>query len=110
MTCLYNSANWFIEDLIKIVRYFVKSNKDGVYNLASGVSRTYQDLLTFIQEMTKKETQVASIRRTRPHIDQTVDVSKLKQAVPELELTPLEKGIPKTYRDIEHRLSKGKLH
>ena len=100
----------FIEDLINIVRHFVKSNKVGIYNLASGVSRSYQDLLTFIGEMTKEEIQVASISRTRPRIDQTVDVSKLKQTVPGLELTPLEKGIPKTYRDIEYRLSKGALH
>ena len=96
----------FIEDLTKIVRHFVKSKISGIYNLGSGVSRTYQDLLTLINAMTKKEVQINSISRTRPYIDQTIDVSKLKQSVPGLELTPQEKGIPKTFRDMANRLSK----
>ena len=100
----------FIEDLIKIVRHFVISKESGVYNLASGIGRTYQYLLALIGEMSSKGLQVSSINRTRPQIDQTVDVSKLKQTVPGLELTPLENGIPKTFRDIEHRLSKGTLY
>jgi UDP-glucose 4-epimerase len=100
----------FVEDLIKIVHHFVQSNESGVYNLASGVSRTYQDLLTLIRAVSKKEFQVSSISRTRSQIDQTVNVSKLKKTFPGLKLTPLEKGIPKTYRDIECRLSNGTLH
>ena len=60
--------------------------------------------------MAKKEFEVSHEDRTRPQIDQTVDVSHLKQAVPGLNLTTLEQGIIETFRDMEQRLSEGTLH
>ena len=100
----------FIEDLVQIVRHFVQNGKGGTYNLASGVSRTYQDLLAIIRTVTKKEFEIVHEDRTRLQVDQTVDVSYLKQAVPGLNLTTLEQGVRETFRDMAQRLSEGALH
>ena len=100
----------YIEDLVQIVRHFAQSDESGTYNLASGASRTYQDLIAIIRTVAKKEFEVSHEDRTRPQVDQTVDVSHLKQAVPGLNLTTLEQGIIETFRDMEQRLSEGTLH
>jgi UDP-glucose 4-epimerase len=100
----------FIEDLVQIVRHFVQNDEGGTYNLASGVSRTYQDLLTIIRTVTKKEFEIVHEDRTRLQVDQTVDVSYLKQVVPGLNLTTLEQGVRETFRDMAQRLSEGVLH
>jgi UDP-glucose 4-epimerase len=100
----------FIEDLVQIVRHLVQSDEGGIYNLASGVSRTYQDMLSIIHAVVKKEFEVAHEGRTRPQVDQTVDVSHLKQVVPGLRLTSLEQGIRETFLDMEQRLPEEARH
>ena len=95
----------FIEDLVQIVRHFAQNGESGTYNLASGVSRTYQDLLAIIRTVTKKEFELVHEDRTRPQVDQTVDVSHLQQTVPGLNLTTLEQGVRETFREMEQRLS-----
>jgi nucleoside-diphosphate-sugar epimerase len=100
----------FIEDLVQIVRHLVQSDEGGIYNLASGVSRTYQDMLSIIHAVVKKEFEVAHEGRTRPQVDQTVDVSHLKQVVPGLRLTSLEQGIRETFLDMEQRLPEETRH
>ena len=100
----------FIEDLVQIVRHFAQNDESGIYNLASGVSRTYQDILSIIRKVINKEFEIIHEARTRLQVDQTVDISHLKQAVPELNLTSLEQGICKTFRDMEQRLSREALY
>ena len=100
----------FMEDLFQIVSYFVQNDGSGIYNLASGVSRTYQDLLSIIRNVTKKEIEIAHEDRSRPQVDQTVDVLLLKQMVSGLNLTTLEQGVFATFQDMEQRLSEGTLH
>jgi UDP-glucose 4-epimerase len=100
----------FMEDLFQIVSHFAQNNGSGIYNLASGVSRTYQDLLSIIRTVTKKEIEIAHEDRSRPQIDQTVDISFLKKRFPGLNLTTLEQGISATFQDMKQRLSEGTLH
>jgi len=100
----------FIEDLVQIVRHFVHNDESGVYNLASGISLTYQDTLSIVRRVINKEFEIIHEARTRLQVDQTVDISHLKQAVPELNLTSLEQGICKTFRDMEQRLSREALY
>ena len=100
----------FIEDLVQIVRHLVQSDEGGIYNLASGVSRTYQDMLSIMRTVTKKAFEIIHEDRKRLQIDQTVDVSLLKQAVPGLRLTSLEQGIRETFLDMEQRLPEEARH
>ena len=100
----------YINDLVKIVHEIIIKNVKGVYNLASGISLTYQDTLSIIRKVINKEFEIIHEARTRLQVDQTVDISHLKQAVPELNLTPLEQGICKTFRDMEQRLSREALY
>ncbi len=100
----------FIEDLVQIVRHFAQNDESGIYNLASGVSRTYQDLLSIMRTVTKKAFEIIHEDRTRLQIDQTVDVSLLKQAVPGLRLTSLEQGVRETFLAMEQRLPEETRH
>ena len=100
----------FMEDLVQIVSHFTQNDECGVYNLASGVSRTYQDLLSIIRTVTKKEIEIIHEDRSRPQVDQTVDVSLLKRMVPGLNLTTLEQGVFVMFQDLEQRLSEEITH
>jgi UDP-glucose 4-epimerase len=100
----------FMEDLVQIVSHFAQNDESGIYNLASGVSRTYQDLLSIISTVTKKKIEIIHEDRSRPQVDQTVDVSLLKQMVPGLNLTTLEQGVFVTFQDMEQRLSEEISH
>jgi UDP-glucose 4-epimerase len=87
----------YIHDLVRIVAHLVCGDYTGVYNLASGQSYSYLEILAYLQGVVPQEFTVHYRPRTRPLIHQQCDISKLLRAMPHCQFTSLTERIQATY-------------
>lgn len=87
----------FIDDLVEITIRMALGRQDGIYNLGSGESRSYRDILKMLETISGRKIPVVSMKRTRPEIDQRMDIRRLLQAIGGFRWTPLKEGLRKTY-------------
>ena len=89
----------FVEDAAAITIQFAFSETaaPGVYNLGTGQSRSFQDMLELLKKISHRSFPVMHKERTRPKVDQKIKVAKLLAASPHFRLTPFEQGLAKTY-------------
>jgi UDP-glucose 4-epimerase len=87
----------YIHDLVRIVAHLVCGDYTGVYNLASGQSHSYLEILACLQDIVPQKFAVQHRPRTRPLIQQQCDISKLLGAMPHYQFTPLMERLQATY-------------
>jgi nucleoside-diphosphate-sugar epimerase len=86
-----------IDDLVRIVAHLINGDYTGVYNLASGHSHSALELLARLCHIIPQEFTVHSLPRTRPLVHQQFDISKLLQAMPQWQFTPLTECLQTIY-------------
>jgi UDP-glucose 4-epimerase len=86
-----------IDDLVRIVGHLINGDYTGVYNLASGQSHSYLEILACLRRVIPQEFAVHFRPRTRPLIHQQFDIGKLLHAMPQCQFTPLIERLRATY-------------
>lgn len=83
----------FVRDLAEIILQLALSDGEGVYNVGSGQSRSFRDIVQSLQKLMGRKLSVIELPRTRPKTDQRIDVSKLLAALPGMTFTDFERGL-----------------
>ncbi len=87
----------FIRDLVQITIRFALGDGCGTYNVATGQSHSFQEIIACLRRVTRQQFEVIHVARDRPKIDQRIDPSKLLGAMPGFRFTGLEEGLAETY-------------
>jgi UDP-glucose 4-epimerase len=100
--CIYGDGqerrdHLYIDDLVRIVAHLSRSECRGIYNLASGTSHSYLEILACLRNSLSQEFVIHHRPRTRPLIHQQFDVSRLLRAMPQCQFTPLAERLRVTY-------------
>jgi len=88
----------YVTDVARVISLFVRNDVPGVFNLVSGVSRSYIDIVDYLRSHFPSIS-VASRERTKAKVDNCFNkVDMLKLFGTSFEFTPLEDGLRKMIR------------
>ena len=90
----------FINDLIDIVLRLALGKQTGIYNVASGSSQSFLEMIAILKEIASSSFGVCHVERDNPPIDQRIDISKLLDSLPGITFTELKSGLYQTYQYI----------
>ncbi len=93
----------YIGDLVRLIHHFTFGNFSGIYNLVTGQSYSYQEIVECLRKVIPYDFSVSHVPRTRPLVNQRFDIIKLSQAVPDFHFTELEQGLRETYNSFATR-------
>jgi len=96
----------FIDDIIKIVDYFIFHDYSGILNVASGKSYTFNEIIDALSKLGYKA-QVDSRKRTKEKVDNAFDNNLFVKLMPGFKFTNLRDGIRKV---VEYEANKKKAH
>jgi len=86
----------FIRDLVAITSQLALGPFVGTYNLATGRSHTFQELVGILREVLSMDLSVEQLERDRPKADQRINLAKLMAVLPDLRLTEFADGLRET--------------
>lgn len=102
----------YIDDLTQIVNKIYKrdnKNKLSIYNAGTNTPYSIKDLISKINELTKKKPKIifdpGKIRTEYDHDYVVADNTKLLKDFPDIKITPLEEGLELTYKWLQGRES-----
>jgi len=84
----------FIDDIIRIVDYFIFHDYKGILNVASGKSYTFKEIIRTLSKLGLKA-QLDSCKRTKEKVDNAFDNKLFVKLMPGFKFTSLEEGIKK---------------
>lgn len=87
----------YIQDAAQVAREIALSNFSGVLNLVTGASHSYREALEALSRLAPLN--ISSRPRSKAKIDQAYDNSRLRGLLPEIVLTPLDRGIAQTFTE-----------
>jgi UDP-glucose 4-epimerase len=82
----------YIDDLARLVASLTLSEETGVFNVATGESRTFGDIVEILRGLVPYELHVTSAPRKGPITHRRFDTTRLRRSVPDLGLTPFKEG------------------
>jgi len=82
----------YVKDLAKIIVQLSQNNIQGILNIATGKSTTFQQTAEMICQLMPYQCKIIHRERNGPKFDQVFDISKLKQSLPNLCFTPLNQA------------------
>lgn len=98
----------FIRDLVQITIQFTFGDQCGTYNLATGQSHSFQEIIAYLRQVTQRQLDIIHVNRgDTPKVDQKINPAKLLSALPCFRFTELEQGLAETYRYFSTTLSRG---
>ncbi len=86
----------FVDDAAAIVVGLIRAGATGVYNVATGHSHSFADVVKTIRDLVPYEVQVVSVPRKGPITHRHFDVARLTAALPRVRFTPLSAGLVAT--------------
>lgn len=81
----------FIDDLVQTTLQFAFSDRIGVYNLGSGKSISFQDILGYLKKIAERDFKVICFARSQQKIDQRINLGKLLSTLPNFYFTEFER-------------------
>ncbi|HWX22499.1 MAG TPA: NAD(P)-dependent oxidoreductase [Candidatus Binatia bacterium] len=87
----------FVGDLTRAVHALTFDGYDGIVNVASGQSYSFQDAVNVVQDLVALEQPLGSRPRTKGKADHGFDNSRLRALVPDMQFTSLAEGIRVTF-------------
>lgn len=87
----------FIGDLVKIVNILALGDYYGTYNLATGQTHSFQEIVGYLRQIANQEFVVVSRERDRPKVDRMINPDKLLKVLPDFRFTNIEVGLAQTY-------------
>jgi UDP-glucose 4-epimerase len=86
----------FVDDVAAVTAGLLRAAAAGIYNIATGESRSFADLVKTIRDLVPYEVEVVSAPRKGPITHRRFDIARLAQALPGLRFTPLREGLATT--------------
>ena len=86
----------FVEDVARLVHRLVFHEFDGVLNVVTGKSHTFEEAVEVVSRFVPLKHKVASRARTRPKADHAFNADRLRQLFPDFSFAGLEEGIKRT--------------
>ncbi len=86
----------FVDDVAAVTAGLLRAAAAGIYNIATGQSRSFADLVKTIRDLVPYEVEVVSAPRKGPITHRRFDIARLAQALPGLRFTPLREGLATT--------------
>ena len=83
----------FVDDVAAIAAGLLRTGATGVYNVATGQSRSFADVVKTIRDLVSYDLEVTSVARKGAITHRRFDVGRLTAALPGLRLTPLREGL-----------------
>ncbi len=93
----------YVEDLAETAARFALGDTCGTFNLVTGQSHSFRDILGHLREISGLEIEVVSRERSKPRVDQKFGASALMAALPGFSFTGLEEGLRRTFEDFRGR-------
>ncbi|HET9926689.1 MAG TPA: NAD(P)-dependent oxidoreductase [Methylomirabilota bacterium] len=88
----------YIDDVAAIVAGLLRSGAAGVFNVATGQSRSFADVVKAMRDLVPYDVEVTSLPRKSAITHRRFDIARLTRAVPGLRFTPLPDGLRATLR------------
>jgi len=86
----------YVDDAAQIIGALVTARATGVFNVATGESRSFGDIVETIRALVPYEVKVTSVPRKGPVTHRRYDIGRLRQAVPQMGFTPFKDGLRAT--------------
>ena len=90
----------FVEDVAELVWRMTFCDYTGIYNVVSGETHTFRDILEVFKSLCPNGFQIRFQRRTQPKVDQGFENDKLLKAIPDFSYTSFQEGLTKTFLQI----------
>ena len=87
----------YCHDFARLAMQLYQKNADGIFNLATGVSQSLNEVLEAIVRVSGKEVAVNYHQRTTQKLDYRFDNSKLIETVPDFKFTEMDRALHETY-------------
>jgi len=87
----------YVEDCCRLVIGLLENPRDGVLNLVSGQSHTFQDVIRALEQVSGKTVDFSMKPRTKSKADNGFNPSLLRSIFPDFQFTSLEEGVRKTF-------------
>jgi UDP-glucose 4-epimerase len=88
----------FIEDLLALVDRYVAEDFSGTYNVVSGSSHSFREIVGWVREYTSQDLRFQNIQRTRPKVDQGFQNDAILASVPGFRFSAMRQAIEKTVK------------
>jgi UDP-glucose 4-epimerase len=86
----------YIDDVARVTSDFVQNGTTGVFNVATGQSWSFGELIKVIRDLVPYPVEVTSVPRKGAITHRRFDVSRLTRTLPELRFTALREGLRTT--------------
>jgi UDP-glucose 4-epimerase len=86
----------FVDDVAAVAAGLLRSGAAGIYNVATGQSRSFADVVKTIRDLVPYEVEVVSAPRKGPITHRRFDITRLAHALPGMRFTPLRDGVATT--------------
>ncbi len=88
----------YIGDLVRLVTHLVETDAVGVVNLATGVSRSFAEVVESLRRVAPYEVTVSHLPRKTAVTHRRFDISRLSRDIPGFRFTDFEEAIGETLR------------
>ena len=85
-----------VDDVARLTVSLMRAGAGGVFNIATGRSRSFAQVIEAIRKLVPYEVTVTNAPRKSPITHRSYDITRLEQAVPGVRFTPLEDGLRAT--------------
>jgi nucleoside-diphosphate-sugar epimerase len=86
----------YVDDAAAAIVGLAASDATGVFNIASGESRSFGSVVEQLQAISPVEFEVVNLPKSGGTSRRDFDISRLRSALPDLTLTPFEEGLKRT--------------
>lgn len=86
----------YVDDAARVIAGLLRIGADGVYNVATGQSQAFADVVKAIRDLVPYEVTVTSLARKGPITHRRFDTGRLTRALPDLRFTPIREGLRAT--------------
>jgi UDP-glucose 4-epimerase len=88
----------YVDDVAGIAACLLRSGTAGVFNVATGQSRSFADVVKTLRDLVPYDVAVTSLPRKSAITHRRFDIARLTRAVPDFRFTPLPDGLRATLR------------
>lgn len=88
----------YIDDVAGVAADLIRSDTAGVFNVATGQSRSFADVVKTMRDLVPYDVEVTSLPRKSAITHRRFDIARLTCAVPGFRFTPLQDGLRATLR------------
>jgi nucleoside-diphosphate-sugar epimerase len=90
----------YVGDLVRLVSRLIETDAVGVYNLASGVSRSFAEIVEVLRRVAPVEFTVSQSPRSGPITHRVFDITRLSRQLSGFQFTNPEQALQETFRHL----------